>query len=357
MTDEQARQDTSAETVTDSVSPGRMLREGRERLNLSHEQVAERLRLRQQIVVDLEADQFDKQVAGTFTRGYLRAYARLVNVDEGRVLAAYESLGLNDKPQNMQSFSRRTRQQSQDNRLMLVTYVIGAIIIGSAIIFWLQNNNQADDEATTPGQEQGVAERLVAEQDPQVDIEPTEESGLTAATREPIFIDTSLLDADRVRAEDTDATDTLSESAAEAAARQAEEDLAQQEIADAALAEQAAERAAEQAAEEAREQQRAAQAASAAEAEAQTESSAIPDAELVLVFAADTWIRIEDATGEAIAFGVKSAGHLSALDGNSPYEITLGAPENVTLYYQGSQIDLSSYRAGRVARLTLPAAE
>lgn len=358
MTDEQAREDTSAETVTQSVSPGRMLREGRERLNLSHEQVAERLRLRQQIVVDLEADQFDKHVAGTFTRGYLRAYARLVNVDEAQVLAAYASLGVNDKPQNMQSFSRRTRQQSQDNRLMLVTYIIGAIIIGSAIIFWLQNNNQVEDDVSTPRQEQSVAERMVAEQDAQVEIAPAEESSSTVATREPIFIDTSLLGADRTETTETGASEAQLEADTEAALREAEEDRAQQQIADAALAEQAAIDD-QRAADALNEEQDQAQSSNTDqdEAAAPPEQSALPDAELVLMFTADTWIRIEDGSAEAIAFGVKSEGHVSALNGEPPYDITLGAPENVTLYYQGSQVDLSSYRAGRVARLTLPATE
>ena len=343
MTDEQARQDTSAEQATQPTSAGAMLTSGRERLNLTTAQVAERLRLRQQIVVDLENDQFDKYVAGTFTRGYLRAYARLVNVDEGRVLAAYEAVAVEDKPQQMQSFSRRTRQQSQDNRLMLVTYIIGAIIIGSAVIFWLQNNNEETSEITTQRQQETVAERMVAEQDTQVEIEPGVEDDFPAATREPIFIDTTLIDPDAPAQRITEVEIADSTAEGTAAAEQVDE---QQAIADAELAEQAE-----------RVEAAAEAAASPSDAAEQVGNETLPDAELVLVFNGDAWIRVEDASGEAIAFGVKPEGHVSALDGQAPYEVTLGAPENVSLYFQGNQIDLSSYRAGRVARLTIPATE
>lgn len=348
MTDEQTRQDTSAENSTKPASAGSMLTAGRERLNLTTAQVAERLRLRQQIVIDLENDQFDKYVAGTFTRGYLRAYARLVNVDESQVLAAYEAIAVEDKPQQMQSFSRRTRQQSQDNRLMLVTYIIGAIIIGSAVIFWLQNNNEENSDITTQRQQDTVAERMIEEQDAQVDIEPRQDEEFPAATREPIFIDTTLVDPDAPAQTVTEVE--LTENTTEDSVVEGTEQVPEQQaIADAEPAEQA-ERAREQAQAEATEPPPATGGEGAP-------TDTLPDTELVLVFEGDAWIRIEDASGEAIAFGVKPEGHVSALDGQAPYEVTLGAPENVSLYFQGNQIDLSSYRAGRVARLTIPATE
>ena len=335
MTDEKARQETSVETPAEFVSAGHMLKEGRERLDLSAKQVAERLRLRQQIVLDLEADKFDKYVAGTFTRGYIRAYARLVNIDESKVVAAYEALGLENKPQTMQSFSKRRRQQSQDSRLMLVTYIIGAIIIGSAVIFWLQNNNETNDEVTTQREDSSLAERMVEAQDAQVELTAEPEEALTTAPQEPIYIDTSVLELEAPVQTEPAADTTLADTTA--TLRDEAEELAAEQIEQSEQVEQP-------------EQVEPPQ-------DTQTSGSSLPDAELVLLFAGDAWIRIEDASGEAIAFGVKPEGHVSALNGQPPYEITLGAPENVSLYFQGEQIELSSYRAGRVARLTVPATE
>lgn len=336
MTDEQARIDASAESTQDLASPGQLLRAGRERKNLTPEEVAKSLHLRLQVVTELEQDYYSKYVSSTFTRGYLRAYARLVEVDEELVLATYTAMGLEEKTQPMQSFSRRTRQQSHDNKLMLVTYIIGALIIGSAVVFWLQNSqggNGINSGGAAQPNPSSVAERLVDAQDTQVDIEQTPvEQEPISTTRTPIFVDTNLLEQDESDIQSQDAqviedtqdvesvpvdTDTPE------VASEPQLDDPQSTIEDTTLTTNGAD-------------------------------PELPAASLVLVFSGDAWIRIEDATGEAIGFGVKTDGHVSALDGQPPYDISLGAPEHVTLYYQGEQIDLSSYRAGRLARLTVP---
>ena len=354
MTDEQARADASAESSQNQVSPGQMLREGRERHNLTLEQVAERLHLRQQVVSDLEQDQYSKYVSSTFTRGYLRAYARLVEVDDEAVLAAYSTLGLVDKLQQMKSFSRRTRQQSNDNKLMLVTYIVGALIIGSAVVFWLQNSRDTNGDVATPNNPGNVAQRLVDEQNEQVDIEqPVNSQDNVSQAREPIFVNpNNEPDADAASqteesalasAQDVAAHDgTLSEIAGEgeegADQDTIDQDITDQDTADQDLAEQVDD-------------------SDASDGALDQAETGLPDAPLVLTFSGDAWIRIVDATGEPIAFGVKPDGHVSALDGQPPYDIDIGAPENVALYYEGEAIDLSSYRPGRLARITIPQPE
>lgn len=352
MAEQQSQSEPATEQSPDSATetaketPGHLLKAGRERLQLTTEQVAERLRLRQQIVLDLEQDLFSKYVASTFTRGYLRAYARLVEIDDERVLRAYDALGFDQTPtQTMQSFSRRTRQQTQDSRLMLLTYLIIALIIGSAIIFWLQNR---DDTSATSSQP-GLTEQLLSSQGDEVSLgtEGDDAPQITSATSDPILIDTSLLEADDdiVTEQDIPVTEieVVSEEPAETPV-DAENDVTD-------TAETPAEQ--QSTAQPAREPQQSAQPSESAEAE----SPALPEGELVLRFAGDTWVRIEDASGEAVAFGVKSGGHETILEGGAPYHLTLGAPENVELYYAGERIDLSDYRAGRVARLTLPQTE
>jgi cytoskeleton protein RodZ len=86
-------------------------------------------------------------------------------------------------------------------------------------------------------------------------------------------------------------------------------------------------------------------------------SDPLPDSELVLSFDDECWIRIEDSTGQAIAFGVKMPGQVVALDGEAPYQVTLGSPESVRLVFRGEDVDLSAYRSGRVARIDLPRTE
>lgn len=327
---------------SDLPTPGQMLLAARDEMQLTTQQVAERLRLRVQIVDDLENDRFSKYVAGTFTRGYLRAYARLVHVDEDLLFKSYEAMNVEERPDDtMQSFSRRRREQTQDSRLMAVTYIIVAVIIGSAVIFWLQN--ASEDEVESNGST--VAERMLEEQDTQVQMsadDDTESAEITRATRDPIFIDESNVErtADPVASE-TEIEPTADEQAEReaelAAARREEEERQAQQARERAAAEERAQR---EAAEQAQ--------------DTTVNASELPDGELVLGFEGDCWIRIEDASGQAIAFGVKPAGHVINLEGEAPFEVTLGAPEVVKMTFRGEEVDLSGYRPGRVARISLP---
>lgn len=74
------------------ASPGRMLSAARQRLNLSVVDVARQLRLSGRQIEALEADDFDKLPGPTFVRGFIRNYARLVQVDSGALVEMVEQM-------------------------------------------------------------------------------------------------------------------------------------------------------------------------------------------------------------------------------------------------------------------------
>ena len=63
------------------VGCGEQLRRAREAAGLSLDQVAAQLRMPQQVVAALEAEQWSRLGAAVFVRGQLRSYARLLKVD------------------------------------------------------------------------------------------------------------------------------------------------------------------------------------------------------------------------------------------------------------------------------------
>ena len=71
-------------------SPGAQLRAAREGLGLSIEEVADRLRLNEALVLAIEEDRFGLLGAPVFARGHLRSYAALVGAAEREVLDAFE---------------------------------------------------------------------------------------------------------------------------------------------------------------------------------------------------------------------------------------------------------------------------
>ena len=66
------------------VGPGQRLQSAREAISLSIEEVSARLHLDTRTLGNLEADNYDKLPAPTFVRGYLRSYARLLNISADR---------------------------------------------------------------------------------------------------------------------------------------------------------------------------------------------------------------------------------------------------------------------------------
>lgn len=78
--------------------PGLLLMQARERLGFTREQVAEALHMTVGRVRSIESDDYVKLNTDTFTRGYLRCYAKFLKLDTASIISAYEqhkkSLGM-----------------------------------------------------------------------------------------------------------------------------------------------------------------------------------------------------------------------------------------------------------------------
>lgn len=79
---------------SDNVArPGDMLRQAREQLGYSQTDIANRLRLRLSVINDIESNCFDSEKISTFTRGYVRSYAKYVGLDDVAVVALLDNYG------------------------------------------------------------------------------------------------------------------------------------------------------------------------------------------------------------------------------------------------------------------------
>ena len=76
--------------------------------------------------------------------------------------------------------------------------------------------------------------------------------------------------------------------------------------------------------------------------------------ELIFSFSGDCWIKITDATGNDIAYGVKKAGRVMPVIGQAPFSVILGAPRSVNVQYDGEPIDISFLPSDRTGRFVLP---
>lgn len=77
--------DFSQDSATESLAieqVGTLLKRQRESMGYTQKQVADRLRLRVNVIEQIDDNQLESGQVATFTRGYLRSYARLVGLDE-----------------------------------------------------------------------------------------------------------------------------------------------------------------------------------------------------------------------------------------------------------------------------------
>ncbi|MEI4965494.1 RodZ domain-containing protein [Aeromonas caviae] len=290
-----------------AVGPGQLLRNAREQLGWTREQVASRIHLRLTLIAAIEADTYDKHTSHTFIRGYLRAYAKLVGIPEETILAAYEKLGLTP-PDNidMQSFSRRSRQQANDSRLKVVTWLVILVLIGLSVAWWWQSTarRSAGDDALAATEMSATVNTPEANVAPAVEVA---EPALPAAS-----------DAVSTQVVVSGATATLPVVATDASAA-VPTDVSG--------------------------------AVSTAESTT-TEPAKAP--QLKMSFTADCWLDVKDANGKTLFSGLKKANDELVLEGPEPLRFIIGAPMAVNLEYQGKSFDMSRYNNGRTARFSLP---
>ncbi|AUU21275.1 DUF4115 domain-containing protein [Aeromonas caviae] len=290
-----------------AAGPGQLLRNAREQLGWTREQVASRIHLRLTLIAAIEADTYDKHTSHTFIRGYLRAYAKLVGIPEETILAAYEKLGLTP-PDNidMQSFSRRSRQQVNDSRLKVVTWLVILVLIGLSVAWWWQSTarRSAGDDALA------ATEMSATVNTPEANVAPAVE------VAEPVLPAAS--DAVSTQVVVSGATATLPVVATDASAA-VPTDVSG--------------------------------AVSTAESTT-TEPAKAP--QLKMSFTADCWLDVKDANGKTLFSGLKKANDELVLEGPEPLRFIIGAPMAVNLEYQGKSFDMSRYNNGRTARFSLP---
>lgn len=293
-----------------AVGPGQLLRNAREQLGWTREQVASRIHLRLTLIAAIEADTYDKHTSHTFIRGYLRAYAKLVGIPEETILAAYDKLGLTP-PDNidMQSFSRRSRQQASDSRLKVVTWLVILVLIALSVAWWWQSTarRSAGDEALAATEMSGT------------DNTPSAAVPTAVEVAAPVLPATS--DAVSTAPAVSDAVATVP--VAVAAPSAAVTTDASAAVATASPAESAT-----------------------------TEPAKAP--QLKMSFTADCWLDVKDANGKTLFSGLKKANDELVLEGPEPLKFIIGAPMAVNLEYQGKSFDMSRYNNGRTARFSLP---
>ena len=130
-------------------SLGAYLAKERERASLTQIDVAKAMRLSVQTVIDIEADDYSHGSAIIYLRGYLRGYARLLNLEAEPILARFEqsSWVLEQKAKEHASHSAfkiqpvSTQRRQRRHLLRWSVIALGLIVVLLVASWWHTQKN------------------------------------------------------------------------------------------------------------------------------------------------------------------------------------------------------------------------
>lgn len=341
-----------------SRTVGECLREAREKMGLADQDIATRLCLKISTVSDIEENRFSPELSATFWRGYVRSYARLVNLPEGPLLSMLDRQSTEWELKVAPSTTKkkrgtRARKRSSDSLLILITCLVVLAILGVSAAWWWQNY-LATRQVWVPviENEKGSSEPSQPEsplQEPRSSISPQENTeslsselppshpkdaapspfvlSQEAESQTPPSFSAEGIDATKMPQilRSTEQHQSYSENPLTVSP---DGSIASGTLKTPELIEQ--------------------------ESPSQDRGPAPPSQHLEIQFTGDCWIEVRDASGEKRFSGFKHNGEALMFSGNAPYQLRIGAPTVAKIKYDGQIVDLRSFiQSGQVANITL----
>lgn len=320
------------------VGPGSLLSDARVKLGFSQQDVADKLNFRLALVEAIESENFDESLPSAFNRGYLRNYAKLVQISQEDVLASYDLLSDAERQcAELQSFSKGTEKQAEHNLVMWVTYLILTGLIAATVVWWMQtsplgfsssNTNDIPVISTSNVKKNVGLSSLPNNASTTTDV--LDETNLEISKSD---LSASVSNISKVTEPMVDTNNHALNSKIQDIATPSITQVAEAVIQPSANSSE----------------QKPTDVAGILDVDA---SATLSD--VVFTFAGDCWVNIYDATGERIAWGVKKAGYVMSISGQAPFKVTLGRPELVKIDYNDVLVDTSGFPAGNIAKFSLP---
>ena len=327
-------------------NPGETLRQVRESKNWSLPDVALRLNLTVTSLGYLEAGDFDKLPGHTFARGYIRAYAKLMGLDQAALVNEFDQYtGTDGKGSNVHALGRIEEPvRLSHNILRIVSLLLLIALIGGGFVWW-------QDQATLRGKEPtnlGMEHVEVESADGTTQIHPLDEPEDQAVAQgqaepEPLPLnngDTSASAPTTSTAPNTPAPVTTAPATGAAPAHGTP-------ATPAVPAHSAPTPGAPAVA--------ATQAPAQAPAAAATEATPVPAGfgQVQIRFSADCWFQITDGNGKVLTSGLKRSGDSVDVSGKPPLAVRLGVARAAQVSYNGQPVDVTPFTSGQTARMKL----
>ena len=294
-------------------NPGKILREKRENIGLSLEAAAEKLNLDPKLIGLLEKNEYENFKFETYLKGYLRAYSKFLNVDGDMILELYKEKNPDKKPKILPDVKPKIQKNTNGKSIKLFGYIIMLSIVISTLI-WYEKNY-----LITPNKE-------ITENASSIPYEANKINGVDISYKIITHSDYWQWPIDDIskKYKENDDADNF-ESIKNKEIHNVIEDKKQTEINDLEETEQSPVN------------------------EEQNASDTV-----VLTLTGDSWIEIYDRDGNRLFLDLARNGKNYIINGNSPFDVLLGAANKVSVLFNGSIFDTEPYTKYGIARFTLP---
>ncbi|AMT90644.1 MULTISPECIES: RodZ domain-containing protein [Pseudomonas] len=324
------------------VNPGETLRQARESNGWSLAEVALKLNLTVTSLSNLEAGAFDKLPGHTFARGYIRAYAKLLGMDQTVLVQQFDqSTGTDSQGSNVHALGRIEEPVRVSHTILrIVSLLLLIAVIGGGFVWWQDQTSQRTRDLTSLAPEHVEVEGA----DGTTQIHPIDEPEDQAVAENQADSSTTLA----LPQSETSAESTGAESAAPAT------EPAAPAVAPSAPAQTPAPVVAAPATPAPNVP--ATPAPSAPVAQAPSAEAAAPvagEGQVQLQFTGDCWAQVTDGRGKVIFSGLKHKGDSVSVSGKPPLAVRLGVARAAQVSYNGQPVDIAPFTSGETARLKL----
>lgn len=318
------------------VNPGETLRQARESNGWSLAEVALKLNLTVNSLTNLEAGAFDKLPGHTFARGYIRAYAKLLGMDQTALVQQFDqSTGTDSQGSNVHSLGRIEEPVRVSHTILrIVSLLLLVAVIGGGFVWWQDQTSQRAKDLTTLSPEHVEVEGA----DGTTQIHPLDEPEDQAVVEGQVEGGTALELPQGNTAAQAEATAPAPTTPSAPVPNTAPTAATPATPAPAVPAVPAP----------------VVTAPVAPSAAAVAPTAAVAgQGQVSLQFTADCWTQVSDGTGKVLLSGLKRKGENVSVSGKPPFAVRLGYARGAQVSYNGQVVDVAPFTSGETARLKL----
>lgn len=109
---------------------GQFIKREREFKGVSLEQLSMNTKISVEFLKKMEEDRFEELPKGAFVKGFLKSYARAVQLSENEVLSRFQPVPVRSTPQ--EGFLQKARQfEIKRQVVLIVLFILGVIVLAT----------------------------------------------------------------------------------------------------------------------------------------------------------------------------------------------------------------------------------